>query len=83
MYNRTNPFISVIVPVYNVAPYVEACLKSIICQSYENLEILIVDDASTDSGYNICLKFAVYGKDHRFHNTSEKVNAVALLYYLT
>jgi len=62
MNNRTNPLISVIVPVYNVAPYVEACLKSIVCQSYKNIEILVVDDASTDGSYDICKKFAVTDK---------------------
>ncbi len=58
MNNRTIPLISVIVPVYNVEAYVEACLKSIVCQSYKNLEILIVDDASTDGSYAICQQFA-------------------------
>ena len=53
MNNRTDPLISVIVPVYNVAPYVEACLSSIVSQSYDNLEILVVDDASTDGSYDI------------------------------
>lgn len=57
MNNRTDPLISVIVPVYNVAPYVEACLSSIVSQSYENLEILVVDDASTDGSYDICQKY--------------------------
>lgn len=62
MNNRTNPLISVIVPVYNVAPYVEACLNSIVCQFYKNIEILVVDDASTDGSYDICKKFAVADK---------------------
>lgn len=63
MNNRTNPLISVIVPVYNVAPYVEACLSSIVGQSYENLEILVVDDASTDGSCDICQKY--YKSDSR------------------
>ena len=48
------PIISVIVPVYNVEPYVERCLKSITEQTYPNLEIIVVDDASTDRGGSIC-----------------------------
>ena len=45
--------ISVIVPVFNVAQYLEQCLDSIIGQTYENLEIILVDDGSTDSSGSI------------------------------
>lgn len=40
--------ISIIIPLYNVENYVETCLKSIICQTYKNLEIILVDDGSPD-----------------------------------
>lgn len=50
--------ISVIVPVYNVQPYLEKCLKSIKKQTYGNLEILCVNDGSTDSSAEILEKFA-------------------------
>lgn len=43
------PLISVIVPVYNVEKYLEKCVHSIVKQSYENLEIILVDDGSTDA----------------------------------
>ena len=49
-----NEKISVIVPVYNVAPYLERCLDSIIHQTYDNLEIILVDDGSTDQSGAIC-----------------------------
>ena len=42
-------WISVIVPVYNVRPYLKRCIDSIIAQTYSNLEILLVDDGSTRS----------------------------------
>ena len=42
------PLVSVIIPVYNVLPYLREALDSIINQTYKNLEILIVDDGSTD-----------------------------------
>lgn len=46
--------ISIIVPVYNVEEYVDECIKSIVSQTYENLEILIVDDGSRDESGEIC-----------------------------
>lgn len=51
--------ISVIVPVYNVEKYVGKCLDSIINQSYHDLEIIIVDDGSTDESPKICNEFAI------------------------
>lgn len=50
--------ISVIVPVYNVAGYVDVCINSIISQTYRNLEILLVDDGSTDDSGSICDRYA-------------------------
>ena len=52
------PKISVIIPVYNVENYVSKCLDSIINQTYENLEIVIVDDGSTDKSGDICEYYA-------------------------
>lgn len=46
--------ISVIVPIYNVMNYLEQCLESIIQQTYTNLEIILVDDGSTDQSESIC-----------------------------
>lgn len=52
------PLISVVVPVYNIGEYVEKCLKSLITQSYENIEVIVVDDGSTDGSGEICDKIA-------------------------
>lgn len=57
------PKISVIVPVYNVAPYLKKCVDSIINQTLSDLEIILVDDGSTDESGTICDQFAA--KDHR------------------
>ncbi len=46
--------VSVIIPVYNVAPYLREALDSVIGQTYQNLEILIIDDGSTDRSGSIC-----------------------------
>lgn len=50
--------ISVIIPIYNVEKYLERCLKSVCNQKYKNLEIILVDDGSTDSSYLIASKWA-------------------------
>lgn len=49
-----NSLISVIVPIYNVEQYLEKCIKSLINQTYSNIEIILVDDGSTDTSGKIC-----------------------------
>lgn len=58
-----NDLISVIVPIYNVEKYLQECLDSIINQTYKNLEIILVDDGSTDNSGIICNEYAK--KDNR------------------
>ncbi|MDO4340598.1 MAG: glycosyltransferase family 2 protein [Eubacteriales bacterium] len=53
-----NVEISVIVPVYNVEKYLEKCIKSILCQTYKNFELILVDDASPDRCPSICDEYA-------------------------
>lgn len=52
------PLISVIVPVYNVEPFLARCLDSILGQTWRNLEILLVDDGSEDNSGSICDRYA-------------------------
>lgn len=54
----SNPLISIIVPVFNVEKYLEKCIESIIGQTYQNIEIILVDDGSEDTSGEICDKFA-------------------------
>lgn len=55
---KTNDFISVIVPVYNVEKYLKECLDSILSQSYQYFEIILIDDGSTDLSAEICVSYA-------------------------
>lgn len=55
--------ISVIIPVYNTAKFLSTCIKSVINQTFQELEIIIVNDASTDNSIHICNKFKE--KDNR------------------
>ncbi len=56
--DNARPLISVIIPVYKVEGYIAACLDSILAQTYENLEIILVDDGSPDNCGKICDQYA-------------------------
>lgn len=53
-----NPFVSIIVPVYNGEKYIERCLRSLISQTYDNIEIIVLNDGSTDHTGLILEKYA-------------------------
>ena len=44
-----HPLVTIGIPVYNVEPYIEKCLLSVLGQTYDNLEILVIDDLGTDN----------------------------------
>lgn len=50
--------ITIVVPIYNVEEYLNKCIETILCQTYENIEILLIDDGSTDNCGNICDLYA-------------------------
>lgn len=67
--------VSIIVPVYNGEKTIEECLNSIASQEYENYEVLIVDDGSSDGTSEICNSYTA--KDNRFHYYKKKNGGVS------
>jgi glycosyltransferase involved in cell wall biosynthesis len=67
------PLVSVIIPVFNVSPFVQESVLSICNQSYRNLEIVIVDDCSTDETFAICKELAI--NDARIKVHRNQVNS--------
>lgn len=65
--------VSIIVPVYNVKSYLLECIESVLCQSYKNYEIILVDDGSTDESGKICdnysAKYPTIIKTHHISNS--------------
>ena len=70
-----NELVSIIIPVYNVASYISECLKSIESQTYSNLEILVIDDGSSDKTADIVRYFA--SKDKRIRLISQSNQGVS------
>ena len=70
------PLISVVIPVYNVEDYVRKCIVSVINQTYSNLEILVIDDGSTDHSGQICDELAATdGRIRVFHTFNGGLSA--------
>lgn len=72
MSNIDEKFISVVVPVYNAERFLDRCINSILSQTYQNFELLLIDDFSTDKSYDVCEKFAK--KDSRIRLLFNDVN---------
>ena len=72
----SGPLVSIVVPVYNVESYIEECLQSVCSQTYENLEIICVDDVGNDRSMDVVRSFAV--KDCRIKIIEHDKNKVHL-----
>ena len=66
------PKISVIIPVYNTEKYLEQCLESVINQTYKDLEIICVNDASTDNSFDVINEYSK--KDSRIKYINFETN---------
>lgn len=76
--------ISVIVPVYNVEKYLKRCVCSLINQTYTNIEIILVDDGSTDGSGKLCDSYAAYNRNvcvlHKVNGGSADARNYAIPY---
>lgn len=73
--NKENELISVIIPIYNVEKYLKHCITSVQIQTYENIEIILIDDGSTDRSSDICDEIAE--QDHRIRVIHQKNQGIA------
>lgn len=74
--SNEKPLISIIVPVFNAEKHLDKCIKSLINQTYEKIEIILIDDGSTDKSLDVCLSYKQ--KDSRiyyFHQENQGVSA--------
>ena len=68
--------VNIIIPVYNVAKYLERCMNSLIHQTYNNIRIIFIDDGSTDNSGKICDEYAnLYENVHVLHKTNGGVSS--------
>lgn len=71
-----NMLISIVIPVYNVEKYLKTCIESVLDQTYRDIEIILVDDGSTDSSGSICDEYAK--KDSRITVIHKKNQGLGL-----
>ncbi|AQT84950.1 glycosyltransferase-like protein [Paenibacillus larvae subsp. larvae] len=72
-YRISKPKVSIIIPVYNNAPFLEQSIRSAICQTYANIEIVMVDDCSTDPAVQPILdKFSAYPNVRLYRNNQNQ-----------
>lgn len=79
---KNSDLITIIVPVYNVEKYFDRCVKSILGQTYTNLQIILIDDGSTDKSVGLCDKYAAVDKRievfHQKHQGASAARNVGL-----
>lgn len=76
------PLVSCIIPVYNASQYLHRCIDSVLAQSYSNLEVVLVDDGSTDNSGAICDEYASKCDNIRVHHLENGGASLARQYGL-
>lgn len=71
-----NRLVSIIIPIYNAGSFLDRCLKSVVNQTYTNLEIILINDGSTDTSFNLCKTYAK--KDKRIILVNKKNEGVSI-----
>lgn len=71
----STPNVSIVVPIYNAEKYLENTIKNILCQEYQDFELLLIDDGSTDSSLRICYKYQQ--KDRRIRIFKQKNKGIS------
>ena len=74
-HNNSQPKISVILPLYNAEKYISKTINSILCQSFKDFELIIIDDGSSDGSAEICYKISK--KDHRIRIYQQKNGGIS------
>lgn len=69
------PLVTVIIPIYNVGKYIDKCISTVLAQTYENIELILVNDGSPDNAGDICDAYAE--KDHRVKVVHKKNSGVS------
>jgi len=75
--STSEPFVSVVTPVYNCGPYIAECIESVLNQTYRNFEYLIVNNCSTDGTLEIAQNYAKHDKRIRVSDNAEFLGVIA------
>lgn len=70
-----HPLVTILIPVYNASNFLPQCLNSVLSQTYDNLQVVLIDDGSTDNSWSICQDFA--SKDNRVEVYNQENQGVA------
>ena len=75
--NKALPLVTIVLPVYNEELFIRETLESILAQDYENIEILISDNHSSDATASLCIEFARRDQRIQFFEQSSNIGAIA------